>query len=135
MDRTKLEIGPGENRIDPTWLTMDREPREIVDVVCRWGAEKIPLPNESMELVYASHVLEHVPWYQTLFALRDVWRILKPNGRVEIHVPDLDVLIKAVQEERCLDDHAEYGANRELHWIARYKTTERGLNRQNPGPK
>lgn len=117
MDRQLLEIGPGAHRLGPEWLTMDSQPGENVDLVCRWGAVPIPLPDESIELVYASHVLEHVPWYQTLFALKDVWRILKPYGRIEIHVPDLDVLIRAVQEERCLDDHAEQGVNRSLNWM------------------
>ena len=117
MERKWLEIGPGSTERDSTWLRMDCEPGEQIDLICQWGAEPIPLPDESMELIYASHVLEHVPWYQTKFAMREAWRVLRPYGRFEVHVPDFDVLMEAVRQKRCLDDHAENGFNRELHWM------------------
>jgi predicted SAM-dependent methyltransferase len=115
----KLEIGPGEDRIGDDWRTVDTTLRPgVVDVVCEWGTDRLPFDDEKFSLVYASHVLEHVPWHKTLFALADVHRVLAPGGVLEVHVPNFDVLADAVRSERCLDDHAEQGLNSELHWVA-----------------
>lgn len=39
-------------------------------------------------LLYASHVLEHIPWYKTEEVLREWVRVLKPGGVLEVWVPD-----------------------------------------------
>lgn len=117
MTAKRLEIGPGECRLGSDWVTVDTVDGPQVDFVCRWGAEALPFENDRFELVYASHVLEHVPWYQTVSALKEVHRVLRHGGTLEVHVPDLSVLIRAAQTQQCLDDHAEAGLNRELHWM------------------
>lgn len=128
-----LEIGPGESRLPGEWITLDCTPRaEVVDYVGTWGEDRLPFGDNSFELVYASHVLEHVPWYHTVPALTEVHRILQPGGALEIHVPDLDVLIQAVQSQKCLDEHAEAGLNRELYWM--HWVAER-LFHIGPGPQ
>ncbi len=42
-----------------------------------------------------SHILEHIPWTQTDIFLKEIYRILKPRGVVEIWVPDLEKLVQA----------------------------------------
>ena len=116
--RPFLEIGPADTRLGDEWATLDAVKRPgIVDYGCRWGLEPLPCPEGSCSMVYASHVLEHIPWHLTLPALREARRILKPAGVIELHVPDFDVLMTAALEQRCLDDHAEAGVNTELHWM------------------
>ena len=44
--------------------------------------------DEEFDLIYASHVLEHIPWYQTAHVLCQWKRILKKGGALEIWVPD-----------------------------------------------
>lgn len=113
-----LEIGPGSERLPGGWTTVDCVPRQgVVDTVCRWGTEPLPFPDNTFELVYAAHVLEHIPWYQTLDALREAMRILIPGGTLELHVPDFDVLVQASQSRCCLDDHTEDNLNDPLHWM------------------
>jgi hypothetical protein len=113
-----LEIGPGNARLPGEWVTVDSVPREgIVDYVCHWGSEPLPFPDESFDLVYAAHVLEHIPWYQTVDALREAARVLAPCGRIELHVPDFDVLARAAGSQACLDDFTEQGLNERLHWM------------------
>ena len=113
-----LEIGPDERRLDGPWVTLDAVPRPgVVDHVCRWGEEKLPFGDNTFELVYASHVLEHIPWFQTVDSLREVWRILAPGGTIELHVPDFHVLATAAEFEKCGDIHAEADLNHELHWM------------------
>lgn len=46
---------------------------------------KLPFPNESFDVVYASHVLEHVQ--DDRRALKEISRILKPSGMAFLPVP------------------------------------------------
>lgn len=81
-----LEIGPGPERISG-FETLDIVNDAHVDYV--WNAAKsLPFDDSVFDLVYASHVLEHIPWYQVEIILTEWVRILKPAGRVEVWVPD-----------------------------------------------
>jgi SAM-dependent methyltransferase len=81
-----LEIGPGNNRI-AGFETVDIVPKRNVDFV-RDCAKRLPFNNCTFDIVYSSHVLEHMPWYQVEEVLREWVRILKPGGVLEIWVPD-----------------------------------------------
>ena len=48
--------------------------------------------DESIETLYASHVLEHVAQADVMPVLRGVHRTLKRGGKFLVSVPDLDVL-------------------------------------------
>lgn len=52
--------------------------------------------NDSVETMYASHVLEHIPQGKILPTLKGLHRVLKPGGQLMISVPDLDVLCHAM---------------------------------------
>lgn len=82
----KLEIGPGAERIHGF---------ETVNVV--WGRNvdyvadasmSLPFPDATFDLVYASHVLEHIPWYLLNQVLKEWNRIIVSNGFIEIWVPN-----------------------------------------------
>lgn len=53
------------------------------------------LPSESVDFVYTSHMLEHLPPADGLNCLRECRRVLKPGGVLRIAVPDLDKLVAA----------------------------------------
>jgi len=99
----KLEIGPGDRRIGPGWVTVGALASEHVDHQCRWGEERLPFPDASFDLAYASHVLEHVAWHQTVDALAEVRRVLVPGGRFEVWVPDFERIVAAYLQRRCVD--------------------------------
>jgi predicted SAM-dependent methyltransferase len=48
----------------------------------------------SVDLIYASHVLEHISHQNTLLVLREWARALKPGGTLRIAVPDFDALVR-----------------------------------------
>lgn len=73
-----LEIGPGEGRLGPDWTTLDCRPGPEIDVVHDIRVVPLPFPEQNFELVYMSHVLEHVPWFQTVALLADIRRVLVP---------------------------------------------------------
>jgi SAM-dependent methyltransferase len=51
---------------------------------------KLPIDNDSCDLVYCSHVLEHLSLEDCRRALRETFRILKPGGTFRGVMPDLE---------------------------------------------
>jgi SAM-dependent methyltransferase len=49
----------------------------------------LPFPNESVDYVYSSHVLEHFYSDTAESVLRDAYRVLRKGARIRICVPDL----------------------------------------------
>lgn len=85
IDRN-LEIGPGSKRIhgfETLNIVWDRHVDYVLD-----ASKKLPFPSGSFNLIYASHVLEHIPWYQVQDVLNEWVRLLTSGGQIEIWVPD-----------------------------------------------
>jgi len=85
-DKRFLEIGPGSKRIEG-FETLNIVGGLNVDYVYD-AAKPLPFKDNTFDLIYASHILEHIPWYQTEKVLREWLRILKTGGILEIWVPD-----------------------------------------------
>ncbi len=82
----RLEIGPGDRPV---------EGFEAINIVWSPGVDYVhdiqrglPFADATFETLYASHVLEHVPWYRVPEVLTEWHRVLRPGGRVEIWVPN-----------------------------------------------
>lgn len=82
----RLEIGPGVQRI-PGFETINVVWTPHTDYVAN-ASKKMPFASETFELIYASHILEHTPWYQLEATLREWVRVLKTGGALEIWVPN-----------------------------------------------
>jgi len=92
----RLEIGPGPRRIE-RFESLNVVGGTNVDYV--WNASRrLPFRSGTFEVIYASHVLEHIPWYQTEEVLAEWVRILAPGGKLEIWVPDGLKICKAFVE-------------------------------------
>lgn len=50
-------------------------------------------PTNSVDMVYASHVIEHIPRAELKKTLAEWCRVLKPGGVLRFGVPDIDKLI------------------------------------------
>lgn len=50
---------------------------------------RLPLPDNSVDLIYTSHFIEHIPYDQVNKFLSECRRILKPGGVIRIVTPDL----------------------------------------------
>ena len=98
----KLEIGAGRNKIDSDWEVLDAVKSPIVDIVTD-VCKPLPIMDDTYDLIYMSHVLEHVPWYETVKVLRELHRILKKGGVVEIWVPDFVKIIKIYTTKKIPD--------------------------------
>lgn len=88
----KLHIGGQESH--PEWKIFDVESRPEVDYISNAG-DLSQFEEESIEAIYASHVLEH--FYHSLdnemiTTLTEWYRVLKKGGQLMISVPDLQTL-------------------------------------------
>jgi SAM-dependent methyltransferase len=55
-----------------------------------------PFPDGSVEEIIARDCIEHISWRRVEDLLRDMYRVLKCNGRVYIQVPDLEAIARRV---------------------------------------
>jgi SAM-dependent methyltransferase len=67
--------------------------------IIAWDLRKgVPFPDASFDVVYHSHVLEHLQRRDAQTFLRECGRVLKPRGVLRIVVPDLETLARAYLE-------------------------------------
>lgn len=113
-----LEIGPGNHPVDPTWTIMDMVKRPHVDIIHDVRICPLPVGDNQYDLVYMSHILEHVPWFNTVEILKEVHRILKPGGTVEIWVPDFEKIVKAYTARKPGDTWFKFNPDKNfMTWI------------------
>lgn len=80
-----LHIGCGRVYI-PGWTNVDLFSTTPADVYA--DVQALPFPRESFDLIYASHILEHVQ-RSTVLATLTHWRdLLKTGGKLRLAVPD-----------------------------------------------
>lgn len=89
-----LEIGPGITRIDG-FETLNIIDGKNVDYIADISSS-LPFPDNTFDLIYASHVIEHVPWFLQKHLFFEFSRILKPGGKLEIWVPDFKKVIDTI---------------------------------------
>lgn len=86
----KLHIGGTEPK--EGWSIFNIQPGENVDFVGN-VTDLSTFGNDSIEVVYASHVLEHLGYQKELpTALREIHRVLHLGGHLFLSVPDLSEL-------------------------------------------
>lgn len=78
----KLNIGAGQTYI-PGFMNIDISPK--ADITLDLGKDKLPLEEDSVDLIFSYHTLEHVPDY--LFALSEIHRVLRHGGCFLLGVP------------------------------------------------
>lgn len=83
-----LNVGCGPVRFD-SFLNLDMTKGPMIDLDVQGDIGHLPFKNEVFKGIIASHVLEHLKQFYHEFALSEFWRVLKPEGKVYIEVPDL----------------------------------------------
>ena len=88
IESLKINIGCGRDYREGWWntdISAEVKCEQRMDI----GKDAIEVPDESAELVYISGVLEQIgPNHELLHAFNEMWRVLKPNGILEIVVPN-----------------------------------------------
>ena len=78
----RLNIGAGQNII-PGYVNIDISNR--ADITLDLGKDKLPYANDTVDLIFSYHTLEHIPDY--LFALSEIYRVLKHDGLFLVGLP------------------------------------------------
>jgi len=57
----------------------------------RWmdASRRLPFASESVDKIYCSHFLEHIPSDNGKYVLKEFYRVLKKDGIIRLVVPDL----------------------------------------------
>ena len=115
MKSVCINLGCG-SRIHPDWRNLDVNP--YVEGVESWKAsEGIPAPSLSVDVVYHSHLLEHLQQEEGEDLIQECLRVLKPGGILRIVVPDLERIctdyLSTLKEVEQGTKHAHLNA----HWM------------------
>ncbi|MFK8013272.1 MAG: methyltransferase domain-containing protein [Marinicellaceae bacterium] len=81
-DLKLLNIGAGKTYI-PNMINIDISSN--AEITLDLSKEALPFEDNSIDLIFSYHTLEHIPNY--LFALSEIYRVLKPNAILLIGVP------------------------------------------------
>jgi len=98
MNKLKyVNLGCG-NHFHEDWVNVDFAVSGK-DVIAHNLNLGIPFQNDSFDVVYHSHVLEHFAKQNAGFFVRECYRVLKNEGIIRIAVPDLEQIIIEYQKQ------------------------------------
>lgn len=80
----KLNLGCGDNKL-AGWENHDAD----VDI-----RKTLPWDDDSVDLLFIEHCMEHVTYHQAVQFLEEVHRILKPGGVLRVTVPSIEQVIQ-----------------------------------------
>jgi predicted SAM-dependent methyltransferase len=92
-DVRKLHLGAGEHVLSD-WLNTDLHDYGRRDLVYLDVRKHFPLPDESFDVVFSEHLLEHLTYTEGQNCLRESFRVLRPDGRIRVATPSLERLAR-----------------------------------------
>lgn len=82
--RMNLGCGP-DNR--PGYINVDAY---VDNADLKMDIFDLPLPDNSVDEIFSSHMLEHLGKFEVPNALKEWSRVLKPTGKLQLNLPDLE---------------------------------------------
>jgi predicted SAM-dependent methyltransferase len=98
-----LRLHLGGKEAKPGWKIVNIQPGPGVDLLGD-VRDMSHFSDQSVDEIYASHVLEHIGQQAMLPTLQGLHRILKPGGELRISVPDIEVLSRVVADASAAMD-------------------------------
>lgn len=97
-----LQLGAGPNPL-PGWLNTDLSPDlypELREQLVFLDASKpFPLPAMTFDFVFSEHQIEHLPEPDAVRMVHEVFRVLRPGGRIRIATPDFAAVVGLHKDE------------------------------------
>jgi hypothetical protein len=90
----KLNLGCGIF-YKPGYVNIDLEESEIADKVL--DVSLLPYEDNSVDIIEASHIIEHFDIIHLPYILAEWYRVLKPGGELNIETPDLSGSIRKLR--------------------------------------
>lgn len=89
MPKTYLNLGCGSKKSVSTpeiqWINIDKDKRVNPDLLLDLEKAQLPHHNDTIDGVYASHILEHIKNFIRL--MEEIYRVCKSGAKVDIHAP------------------------------------------------
>jgi predicted SAM-dependent methyltransferase len=87
----------------------------------------VPLPEDTFDLVYHSHLLEHFNREKALDFMKQCYRVLKLHGIIRVVVPDLEQIARTylASLDQVLQNNEEWEANYDWMMLELYDQTVR----------
>lgn len=123
----KLQIGCGGNLLSG-WLNSDLNPvrslgiylathrdgwrserlmsgrqgdgRTLKDIIFLDATKTLPFADGTFDCVFSEHMIEHISYHDAMCLINEIYRILKPGGRVRISTPDLSFLTDLYAQDK-----------------------------------
>jgi len=87
-----LNLGCG-GRFREGWVNVNFTSTGPGVIAANLGKE-VAFPDESFDVVYHSHLLEHFPKHIAADFLKECFRVLRPSGVIRVVVPDLEAITR-----------------------------------------
>jgi predicted SAM-dependent methyltransferase len=110
-----LNLGCGKS-FHPDWVNVDFHSTEP-GVISHNLNQGIPFEDNSFDVVYHSHLLEHFPKSHAPVFLKECYRVLRISGTIRVAVPDLEQIVRWYLKlfEQSLNGNEE--AQKKYEWI------------------
>lgn len=105
MNKTVLNVGCGKTKLEEhetyfkDWkeIRVDAYNNDTADIISSMTDLK-EIETESIDAIWASHVVEHCYFHELPDVFNSMMRVLKPNGFAIISVPDLGSIVNRIAE-------------------------------------
>lgn len=85
----KLNVGAGPTWIRDGWSVLDHKAIRSSATTVAGTIDAILLPDGVCDVIFCSHVFEHIPHSRLECVLRELWRVMREGGVLRILTPDL----------------------------------------------
>lgn len=103
MNKVYVNIACGNSFVED-WLNFDYVSMSK-SVIKADLLGRLPLADESVDVLYSSHFIEHVPKSQVPAFLKECFRVLKPGGKIRFVCPDLEEISREYLFRRQAGEH------------------------------
>ena len=93
-----LNIGASPIWEQAGWHTLDHKLNDNTESAIAGDAANILLPDSSCDVVFCSHVFEHIPHVKLPSVIAEINRVLRPEGILRVLTPDLKRIARAYVE-------------------------------------
>lgn len=115
MSLNYINLGCGSH-FHPDWVNLDYA-KTSKNVIAHNLNKGIPFPDNTFEVVYHSHVLEHFSQKNAVHFMEECYRVLKNNGIIRIAIPDLEQIINEYKKQLEKAKNGEELADLNYQWI------------------
>ncbi len=98
MSEIKINMGCGWRNFGPDWVHIDAGDYDHLDYKSITNLDQYK--DETVDLIYASHVIEYFDREEVVSLLKEWNRVLKKGGTLRIAVPDFETLTWLYREDK-----------------------------------